>query len=120
VKTTKKVQAVKPEDIVPSPMSDVLVDAFNRYAKAVITDRAIPDVRDGLKPVQRRIIFDMFSQGQVYSKPTTKCATIVGHVMGHFHPHGDSSIYDALVHLSQGWKMEAPLGRFPRQQRFHR
>jgi topoisomerase-4 subunit A len=112
VKTTKKVQAVKPEDIVPSPMSDVLVDAFNRYAKAVITDRAIPDVRDGLKPVQRRIIFDMFSQGQVYSKPTTKCATIVGHVMGHFHPHGDSSIYDALVHLSQGWKMEAPLVDF--------
>lgn len=97
------------EDIVPSQMSDVLINAFNRYAKAVITDRAIPDVRDGLKPVQRRIIFDMYDQGQVYSKPTVKCATIVGHVMGHFHPHGDSSIYDALVHMSQSWKMEGPL-----------
>lgn len=97
------------EDIVPSQMSDVLINAFNRYAKAVITDRAIPDARDGLKPVQRRIIFDMFDQGQLFSKPTVKCATIVGHVMGHYHPHGDSSIYDALVHMSQSWKMEAPL-----------
>lgn len=97
------------ENIVDSPLSDVLVGAFNRYAKEVITDRAIPDARDGLKPVQRRIIFDMFDQGQVYSKPTVKSATIVGHVMGHYHPHGDSSIYDALVHMSQTWKMEAPL-----------
>lgn len=101
--------AIESEDIVPSQMSEVLIQAFNRYAKAVITDRAIPDVRDGLKPVQRRIIYDMFDQGDLYSKPTVKCATIVGHVMGHFHPHGDSSIYDALVHLSQGWKMEEPL-----------
>lgn len=100
------------EDIVESGMSDVLIGAFNRYAKEVITDRAIPDARDGLKPVQRRIIFDMFSQGQLYSKPTVKCATIVGHVMGHLHPHGDASIYDALVHLSQSWKMEAPLVDF--------
>ncbi len=97
------------ENIVDSPLSDVLITAFNRYAKEVITDRAIPDARDGLKPVQRRIIFDMFDQGQVYSKPTVKSATIVGHVMGHYHPHGDSSIYDALVHMSQSWKMEAPL-----------
>lgn len=97
------------ENIVESPISDVLITAFNRYAKEVITDRAIPDCRDGLKPVQRRIIFDMFDQGQVYAKPTVKSATIVGHVMGHYHPHGDSSIYDALVHLSQTWKMEAPL-----------
>lgn len=105
-----KTAAIKnTEYIVDSPLSDVLVGAFNRYAKEVITDRAIPDARDGLKPVQRRIIFDMFDQGQVYSKPTVKCATIVGHVMGHYHPHGDSSIYDALVHMSQSWKMEAPL-----------
>jgi topoisomerase IV subunit A len=97
------------ENIVDSPLSEVLIGAFNRYAKEVITDRAIPDARDGLKPVQRRIIFDMFDQGQVYSKPTVKSATIVGHVMGHYHPHGDSSIYDALVHMSQSWKMEAPL-----------
>ncbi len=100
------------ENIVESPLSDVLVGAFNRYAKEVITDRAIPDARDGLKPVQRRIIFSMFDQGMVYSKPTIKCATIVGNIMGHYHPHGDSSIYDALVHLSQTWKMEAPLVDF--------
>ncbi len=90
-------------------MSQVLINAFNRYAKTVITDRAIPDARDGLKPVQRRIIYGMYNQGQFYSKPTVKCATIVGDIMGHYHPHGDSSIYDALVHMSQSWKMEAPL-----------
>lgn len=112
MKSKKNIQPEIIEDIVPSQMSDVLIGAFNRYAKAVITDRAIPDVRDGMKPVQRRIIFDMFDQGQVYSKPTVKCATIVGHVMGHYHPHGDSSIYDALVHMSQSWKMEAPLISF--------
>ena len=108
-KSKEKKQISYQEDIVPSEMSNVLINAFNRYAKTVITDRAIPDARDGLKPVQRRIIFDMFDQGQLYSKPTVKCATIVGHVMGHYHPHGDSSIYDALVHMSQTWKMEAPL-----------
>lgn len=108
----KKIIEQVPEDIVPSQMSEVLVQAFNRYAKAVITDRAIPDVRDGLKPVQRRIVYDMFEQGDVFEKPTVKCATIVGHVMGHYHPHGDSSIYDALVHLSQSWKMEEPLVDF--------
>ena len=107
MKTTKTPKYT--ENIVDSSISDVLIGAFNRYAKEVITDRAIPDARDGLKPVQRRIIFDMFDQGQVYEKPTVKSATIVGHVMGHYHPHGDSSIYDALVHLSQTWKMEAPL-----------
>ena len=100
------------EHVVDSDMSNVLIDAFNRYAKEVITDRAIPDARDGLKPVQRRIIFDMYDQGYRSVKPTVKCATIVGHVMGHYHPHGDSSIYDALVHLSQSWKMEAPLVTF--------
>ena len=109
MKSSKKVTPKYTENIVDSGISDVLIGAFNRYAKEVITDRAIPDARDGLKPVQRRIIFDMYDQGQVFSKPTVKSATIVGHVMGHYHPHGDSSIYDALVHMSQSWKMEAPL-----------
>lgn len=109
MKTKKNSTAEIQENIVDSEISDVLIGAFNRYAKEVISDRAIPDARDGLKPVQRRIIFDMFDQGQVFEKPTVKCATIVGHVMGHYHPHGDSSIYDALVHLSQSWKMEVPL-----------
>ena len=82
---SKKNQVISyQENIVNSDMSDVLIGAFNRYAKEVITDRAIPDARDGLKPVQRRIIFDMFDQGFVNSKATVKCATIVGHVMGHY------------------------------------
>ncbi len=108
-KNKEKTKISYQEDIVPSEMSQVLINAFNRYAKTVITDRAIPDARDGLKPVQRRIIYGMYNQGHFYSKPTVKCATIVGDIMGHYHPHGDSSIYDALVHMSQGWKMEAPL-----------
>lgn len=114
MKSSKKKTTVENyiENIVQSDMSDVLVGAFNRYAKEVITDRAIPDARDGLKPVQRRIIYDMFDQGYVHTKPTVKSATIVGHVMGHYHPHGDASIYDALVHMSQSWKMEAPLVAF--------
>lgn len=112
MKANKKNEVKYQEDIVNSDMSDVLIGAFNRYAKEVISDRAIPDVRDGLKPVQRRIIYDMFTQGQTYNKPTVKSATIVGHVMGHLHPHGDSSIYDSLVHMSQSWKMEAPLIAF--------
>ncbi len=97
------------ENIVESSMDDVLIGAFNRYAKEVITDRAIPDVRDGLKPVQRRIIYGMYKNGHVYEKPTVKCATLVGDIMGHYHPHGDSSIYSALVNLSQPWKMSSPL-----------
>lgn len=106
---SKKVTIKYTENIVDSPITDVLVGAFNRYAKEVITDRAIPDARDGLKPVQRRIIYGMFKSGQVHEKTTVKCATIVGNIMGHYHPHGDSSIYEALVHMSQIWKMEAPL-----------
>jgi topoisomerase IV subunit A len=97
------------QKIDPTPMSVVMAEDFNRYAKAVLTDRAVPDVRDGLKPVQRRIIFGMYNQGNTYDKPTRKSATTVGYVMGHFHPHGDASIYDALVRLSQDWKMEVPL-----------
>lgn len=100
------------ENIVPQDMDEVLIGAFNRYAKIVITDRAIPDCRDGLKPVQRRIIYSMFKKGYLSTKPTVKCATIVGDIMGHYHPHGDSSIYEALVHLSQAWKCSAPLVSF--------
>lgn len=90
----------------------VLTDCFNRYAKAVITERAIPDVRDGLKPVQRRIVYTMYLEGNTYNKPTRKCARTVGVVLGKFHPHGDSSAYDAMVHLSQDWKMALPLLEF--------
>lgn len=98
-----------PETINPTTMDELMGDRFNIYAKDVIQNRAIPDARDGLKPVQRRIIYAMYKTGNTIDKPTKKCAHIVGEVMGKYHPHGDSSIYDALVHLSQTWRIRAPL-----------
>lgn len=97
------------ENIVVQPMEDVMGDRYATYAKYVIQDRAIPDVRDGLKPVQRRIIFTMYRNNNVFKKPTRKCAHTVGAVMGTFHPHGDSSIYEALARMSQDWKVRYPL-----------
>lgn len=97
------------ENIEPSPLDDLMGERFGIYAKDVIQDRAIPDVRDGLKPVQRRILFDMYKTGNTIDKPTKKCAHIVGDVMGKYHPHGDSSIYEAMVHMSQPWAMRMPL-----------
>ena len=109
MKANKKTNILSNQIIEQQAMSLVMANDFNRYAKAVLTDRAIPDVRDGMKPVQRRIIYGMYKQGIFSDKQTKKSATIVGFVMGHYHPHGDSSIYDALVRLSQDWKMEQPL-----------
>ena len=97
------------ENISIQPMEDVMGDRYATYAKYVIQDRAIPDVRDGLKPVQRRIIFTMFRNGNFFNKPTKKCAHTVGAVMGTFHPHGDTSIYEALARMSQDWKVRYPL-----------
>ena len=97
------------ENISVQPMEDVMGDRYATYAKYVIQDRAIPDVRDGLKPVQRRIIFTMFRNNNVFNKPTRKCAHTVGAVMGTFHPHGDTSIYEALARMSQDWKVRYPL-----------
>lgn len=97
------------ENISIEPLEEVMGDRYATYAKYVIQDRAIPDVRDGLKPVQRRIIFSMYNNGNVYNKPTKKCAHTVGEVMGKFHPHGDISIYDALSRMSQDWKVRYPL-----------
>lgn len=90
-------------------LEDIVGDRFGRYSKAIIQERAIPDVRDGLKPVQRRILFGMSQLKLTSTAPYKKCAKVVGDVMGKFHPHGDSSIYDALVHMSQTWKMGVPL-----------
>ncbi|ALV23126.1 hypothetical protein ASO20_00320 [Mycoplasma sp. (ex Biomphalaria glabrata)] len=87
----------------------VLSTCFARYAKYVIQDRALPDIRDGLKPVQRRIIYAMHNLGLTYDKDFKKCARIVGEVIGKYHPHGDTSVYEALVRLSQNWKMSAQL-----------
>lgn len=97
------------ENIHNETLEEIMGERFNTYAKYVIQDRAIPDARDGLKPVQRRIIYAMYKGGNLYSRPTRKCAHTVGNVMGEFHPHGDTSIYDALVRMSQTWKLNNPL-----------
>lgn len=85
-------------------LEEIMGDRFAKYAKEIIQDRAIPDVRDGLKPVQRRILFAMFKAGNTWDKGYLKCATTVGDVLGKYHPHGDSSVYDAMVRMSQWWK----------------
>lgn len=100
------------ENISTEPLENVMSDRYATYAKYVIQDRAIPDVRDGLKPVQRRIIFSMYKSGNTFNKPTRKCAHTVGAVMGTFHPHGDTSIYEALARMSQDWKIRYPLINF--------
>lgn len=97
------------ENIEPSTLDELMGERFDIYAKDVIQDRAIPDARDGLKPVQRRIIFAMYNTHNTIDHMTKKCAHIVGEVMGKYHPHGDSSIYGALVHMSQKWAMRVPL-----------
>ncbi|MHB7934803.1 DNA topoisomerase IV subunit A [Staphylococcus haemolyticus] len=86
-------------------LEDVIGDRFGRYSKYIIQERALPDVRDGLKPVQRRILFAMHSSGNTYDKNFRKSAKTVGDVIGQYHPHGDSSVYDAMVRLSQYWKL---------------
>ena len=107
----KKEEIIEPivENISIEPLEDVMGNRYATYAKYVIQDRAIPDVRDGLKPVQRRIIFSMYKSGNTFNKPTKKCAHTVGAVMGTFHPHGDTSIYEALARMSQDWKVRYPL-----------
>ena len=89
-------------------LEEIMGERFGRYSKYIIQDRAIPDVRDGLKPVQRRILYSMYKEKNTYDKPYRKSARSVGDIMGKFHPHGDSSIYDALVRLSQPWKSNTP------------
>ena len=95
--------------IVPVDLDQEMRKSFIDYAMSVITDRALPDIRDGLKPVQRRILYSMFSQGFTPDKPYRKCATTVGDVLGRFHPHGDASVYDALVRLAQDFSLRHPL-----------
>ena len=89
-------------------LEEIMGERYGSYAKEIIQDRALPDVRDGLKPVQRRILYAMFRDRNTYDKPHKKSATAVGNVMGHYHPHGDSSIYEALVRMSQWWKSNTP------------
>ena len=95
---------VNEENVIRSPFEDVIGERFGDYSKYIIQDRALPDLRDGLKPVQRRILFGMKESGMVATSDYKKSARIVGDVMGKYHPHGDSSIYDAMVRMSQWWK----------------
>jgi DNA topoisomerase IV subunit A (EC 5.99.1.3) len=87
------------------PLEDVIGDRFGRYSKYIIQDRALPDARDGLKPVQRRILYSMYMEGNTADKGFRKAAKTVGNVIGNYHPHGDTSVYEAMVRLSQDWKM---------------
>jgi len=87
------------------PLEDVIGDRFGRYSKYIIQERALPDARDGLKPVQRRILYAMHVEGNTFEKGFRKSAKTVGNVIGNYHPHGDSSVYDAMVRMSQDWKV---------------
>ena len=90
-------------------LEEIMGDRFGRYSKYIIQDRALPDIRDGLKPVQRRILFSMNKDGNTFEKAFRKSAKSVGNIMGNYHPHGDSSIYEAMVRMSQDWKLRNPL-----------
>ena len=95
--------------ILDQNLEDILGERFGRYSKYIIQDRALPDARDGLKPVQRRIIFAMDKEGNTYDHAYRKSAKTVGNVIGNYHPHGDTSVYDAMVRMSQSWKNNIPL-----------
>ena len=101
----KKEEQTIVEKIYDYSLEEIMGTCFGRYSKEIIQERALPDVRDGLKPVQRRILYAMFASHFTYDKPYRKSARAVGDIMGKFHPHGDSSIYDALIRMSQKWKM---------------
>lgn len=104
----RKNENIEEKSIVEA-LDDIVSDRFGAYSKYIIQERALPDARDGLKPVQRRILYSMYLDGNTADKPTRKSAKAVGQIMGVFHPHGDSSIYDAMVRLSQDWKINLPL-----------
>lgn len=95
--------------IIDENIERVIASGFARYSKHIIQERALPDVRDGLKPVQRRILYAMYKEKNTSDKPYRKSAKTVGVVIGNYHPHGDGSVYDAMVRLSQDWKMRVPL-----------
>lgn len=99
----------KQSEIQELTLEEVMGDRFGRYSKYIIQERALPDIRDGLKPVQRRILFSMNKDGNTFDKGFRKSAKSVGNIMGNYHPHGDSSIYEAMVRLSQDWKLRETL-----------
>ena len=93
------------ETIIPSDIVDEMRDSYMEYAMSVIVGRALPDVRDGLKPVHRRVLFSMNEQGNDFNKPFRKSARVVGDVIGKYHPHGDSAVYDTIVRMTQAFSM---------------
>ena len=95
--------------IIPIQIEEEMKSAYIDYSMSVIVSRALPDVRDGLKPVHRRVLFGMNELGLAYNKPYKKSARIVGEVLGKYHPHGDSSVYDTMVRMAQPWSMRYPL-----------
>lgn len=97
------------EDISPISITEEMRRSYLDYAMSVIVSRALPDVRDGLKPVHRRIIYSMYENGYDYNRPYRKSARIVGDVLGKYHPHGDISVYDAMVRMAQPFSMRLPL-----------
>lgn len=106
---TSKIEEFVEQKIVEQNLEDIFGDRFGKYSKYIIQDRAIPDVRDGLKPVQRRVLYAMYKLGMFSNKPFKKSARIVGEVIGKYHPHGDLSVYDAMVRMSQDFKSRLPL-----------
>ena len=100
---------IENDNIIQLDFSEEMRNSYRDYAMSVIISRALPDVRDGLKPVQRRILYAMSELGLSPDKPHRKSARIVGDTMGKYHPHGDSSIYDALVHMSEDYSLSVPL-----------
>lgn len=104
----KTESTIQHRQIIETPLEEIMGDRFGSYSKYIIQDRALPDARDGLKPVQRRILYAMYTDGNRYDKSYRKSAKTVGLVIGNYHPHGDTSVYDAMVRMSQDWKIRSP------------
>src|ERR1700723_1494545 len=97
------------EKLLSANITDIMQTAYIDYSMSVIISRALPDARDGFKPVQRRVLYAMLREGLLHNRATTKCAGVVGEVLKNYHPHGDASVYDTLVRLAQTWVMRYPL-----------
>ncbi len=104
--------------VIPVSVEDEIKESYLNYAMSVIVSRALPDARDGLKPVHRRILYAMNEMGLHYERDYKKCGRIVGDVLGKYHPHGDQSIYDALVRLAQDFSLRYPLCKGTGKLRF--
>ena len=98
------------EFLIDTNVNDIMKSAYIDYSMSVIVSRALPDARDGFKPVHRRILYAMFREGLLHNRPFDKCAGVVGEVLKNYHPHSDSAVYESLVRLAQDWVMRYPLG----------